>query len=335
MPRSVTGTEFAELLPVELDRVGVSPLDVPTETEYGFLLEEPAAPHEIIALEPDPEVNQTLWESPRGLRGFYWHYPVRGVRPGAETLLRHPEARLGGGTENDPLLVIGYYPSGRTMFLGIEATYRWRNRYGYRYYESFWRGALRWLSLGRMRSNDRRFELASLRSSYDISERVTLEARVLDEDFEPSTEPSISVQVTEPDGKRKALELNSMDGRAGLYRGTLLPERPGRYLATIEPTSGGPESPVRTEFQVLLPSRESADPSPDPVMLQRIANESGGSFVTALTLDDLEQAFPRNQERREPVSSRLEDAWDRWLTLILALMLLGAEWIVRKWAELV
>ncbi|MEL6429311.1 MAG: hypothetical protein AAFU73_06500 [Planctomycetota bacterium] len=335
MPRSVAGTEFTDLLPVEIDRAGVSILDVPTKAEHGFVLSNPAAPHEIVRLEPDVEVNRLLWESERGLRGFFWHYPVRGVRPGAETLLSHPTSRLGGGTENDPLLVVGYYPAGRTMYLAIEATHRWRNRYGYRYYESFWRGALRWLALGRMRSGDRRFELASLRSSYDISERVTLEARVLDEDYEPSNAANVDVALTPPDGERQSLVLDAVAGRPGLFRGTLLPSRPGRYGATIEPGPGGPESPVRAEFSVVLPSRESADPSPDPGALERLARETGGVFATVTSLDALEDAFPEGQERREPVSAKLEDAWDRWLTLLLALGLLGAEWIVRKWAELV
>ncbi|MEL6904750.1 MAG: hypothetical protein AAFP22_05055 [Planctomycetota bacterium] len=124
-------------------------------------------------------------------------------------------------------------------------------------------------------------------------------------------------------------------GRPGLFRGTLLPSRPGRYGATIEPGPGGPESPVRAEFSVVLPSRESADPSPDPGALERLARETGGVFATVTSLDALEDAFPEGQERREPVSAKLEDAWDRWLTLLLALGLLGAEWIVRKWAELV
>jgi len=335
MPRSVAGTEFADLLPVDLDRAGVGILDVPTKTEWTYVLEEPAAPHEIVSLEPDPDVNRALWEGPRGLRGFYWHYPVGDARPGAEVLLRHPEAKLGGGTETDPLLVVGYYPSGRTMFMAIEASYRWRYRYGYRYYEAFWRGALRWLALGRLRGGDRRFELTSLRSEYDISERVTLEARILDEDFEPSSDPSVEVTVEGPDGDDDPLGLTAVAGRPGLFRATLEPSRPGRYEARLEPGPGGPSAPVRAEFDVLLPSRESQDPSPDPDLMRRIAAESGGVAVTLASLADIEEAFPDGQERREPVSSQLEDAWDRWATLLLALGLLGAEWILRKKAELV
>ena len=333
MPRSIAGTDFADLLPVELDRAGVSMLDVPTEREHRYTLEDPGAPHEIVRLEQDPEVNRALWEDERGLRGFYWHYPVRGAKAGAQVLLRHPVASIAGGGERDPLLVTGYFPSGRTLFLAVEATNRWRFRFGYRYYEAFWRNALRWLALGRMRSGDRRFELESLRTEYDISERVTLEARVLDEDFQPSEEPSQAVILRTPDGEDVDLVLAGVEGRPGLYRGTFQPERPGRYVTLVESETGGER--VRTEFDVLLPSRENADPSPDPLLMERLAQLTGGVAASATDLTELEAAFPADQERREPVSSQLEDAWDRWATLLLALGLLSAEWLLRKRLELV
>ena len=58
---------------------------------------------------------------------------------------------------------------------------------------------------------------------------------------------------------------------------------------------------------------------------QKVANQ----------LEALLEAFPGGEERREPVSTRLDDAWDEWHTLLLALALLSAEWILRKRVELV
>jgi hypothetical protein len=124
-----------------------------------------------------------------------------------------------------------------------------------------------------------------------------------------------------------------VDGRPGLYRGTYQPERPGRYVSLVESETGGER--VRTEFDVLLPSRENADPSPDPVLMERLASLTGGVATSAASLEVIEEAFPPDQERREPVSSQLEDAWDRWATLILALCLLGSEWLLRKRMELI
>ena len=45
--------------------------------------------------------------------------------------------------------------------------------------------------------------------------------------------------------------------------------------------------------------------------------------------------FPGGEERREPISSRLDDVWDSWATLLFVLAVLSAEWILRKRLELV
>ena len=62
-------------------------------------------------------------------------------------------------------------------------------------------------------------------------------------------------------------------------------------------------------------------------------DESAGT--TLADLASLQTEFPGDEERREPISSQLKDAWDNWGTLLLALALLSAEWIMRKRYELI
>ena len=89
-----------------------------------------------------------------------------------------------------------------------------------------------------------------------------------------------------------------------------------------------------TEFEVVLPSRENQDPSPDPENLRLLSAKTGGKALDLAHARSLASEFPGGEERREPISSRLEDAWDSWHTLVIALLLLGAEWILRKRVEL-
>jgi uncharacterized membrane protein len=335
MPRSVAGTDFANLLPIELSRVGTT-VDIPTEVEHRPLLEDPAAPHELVRFEQDLGQNRALFESPRGLRGFFWHFPVAGVKPGSQVLLRHPVAANQAGGERDPLLVIGHYPAGRSLFLAIEASNRWLFRYDTKYFEGFWRNALRWLALGRLKSGDRRYRLEALRTEYALDDRVTLEARVLDEDFRPAELPSQEVLVAAEGDPSVTHDLAAVPGRPGLYRGTFQADRPGRYRAWIE--SEGRRAST-TEFAVVLPSRETADPRPDPDALAALTSLAGGVLRPLHEVDLLLApdggAFPGGEERREPISSQLEDAWDRFGTLLLALAVLSVEWILRKRYELV
>ena len=95
-------------------------------------------------------------------------------------------------------------------------------------------------------------ELEALRSTYDIADRVTLEARVLDDDFRPSEAANREIVLEDPDGEERPLEL------AGQR-----PPRPvPRHLPARRPARGpdprgrpGPENDVTAEFDVQLLAR--------------------------------------------------------------------------------
>jgi len=329
-PKSFPGTEFEKLLPVVLDSTGSLAYGADTNKTFRPILEDPTAPHEIVRLHPDIDVNRRLWEDPGGLSGMYWYTPILDVKPGAQALLRHPTDA--GPHGRYPLLVTGYYPSGRTMFLSIDSTWRWRYRFKDRYHERFWRNAVRWLALGRLKGGDRRYALDPLRQSYGLDERIVLEARLLDEDYQPSDRTEQEAFLSTPGGVTEEIRLVQVEGRSGIYRVSLEAERPGLYKAWIE-VSG--ERVAQTEVEVVLPSRESADPSPDPATLAAMANMTTGISVPLASIADLLPQFPGNEERHEPISSQLEDAWDNGWTLAIALALLSAEWILRKRLELI
>ncbi|MEX1026128.1 MAG: hypothetical protein WD226_13720 [Planctomycetota bacterium] len=329
-PRAFANTPLEDLLPVVVDPF----LEFQGDTTEVFrpVLQDPSDPHEILRLSQDPEENRRLWETEAGLDGFYWYFPVRRAKPGSQVLLRHPTDREPIDGELYPICVLGYYPSGRTMFLAVDSTYRWRFHYGNRYQGAFWRNAIRWLALGRLKSGDRRFRLETSRATYDLEDRIQFEARVLDADFRPAELDAQRIVWSGADGEEHELALLPDAERDGVYRGGLEVERPGIYRAWIQ-DEGKRLSIV--DFDVRLPSRENADPSPDPLAMQEIADLTGGKFLRLGDIGNLRTELPGGQERREPISSRLEDAWDRWATLLAILGVLSAEWILRKRAELI
>lgn len=332
MPKAVAGTDFAKLLPVTLDPTGALAFEVDTTVEQHPTLEDPASPHQIVRLHPDPDLNRQLWQDEGGLRGFYWYFPVRGAKPGAQVLLRHPTASLSGDGERDPLLVAGYYPEGRTLFLAIDSTHRWQFRYEHRYHERFWRNAIRWLALGRLKGGDRRHQLEALEPEYGLDERVSLEARVLDEDFEPLEAESRTVELRGPDGEEERLELTPDPSRPGVFRTSFEAGRAGAWSAVLLDAD---EPVARADYEVVLPSHENADPTPDPAGMLALAQRTGGRAVALSEASALLEAFPGGEERREALRSDLLDAWDRWGTLALVLALLTLEWIARKRFELI
>lgn len=329
-PRAFASTPLEELLPVVLESSGSSAALADTTREFRPRLEDPALPHEIVRLTSDPATNRELWEEPGGLRGFYWFHPVSRAKPGSQVLLRHPDAENRHG--RIPLLVAGYFPAGRTLYVGVDATWAWRYRYGDRYHERFWRNAIRWVALGRLKSGDRRVQLDAAQSSFDLDERVTLEARVLDEDFRPAEKPAVEARLQDPDGNVKPFQLVRVADRAGLYRASFDVERAGLYSAWIDADGRRVAS---AEFEVVLPSRENADPTPDPETMTAIASLSRGRAVELSRIRELAAEFPGGEEHREPISAELVDAWDRLATLLFALAILSVEWVLRKRFEMV
>jgi hypothetical protein len=298
--------------------------------EFHPRLEDSLNPHEIVRLHPELETNRELWEEESGLQGMYFYVPVHRAKPGSQVLLRHPfDANAYG---NHPLAVAGYYPSGRTLFLAVDETWRFLYHFGPRYHQRFWRNAIRWLALGRMKSGDRRYRLELARTQYDLGERVAVEARVLDSDYRPSSEPTQVVHWSTPEGSTTELTLTSSEGRPGVYRGSLEPARTGLYRVWIEAES---ERVASTEFEVVLPSLENRDPAPSPQELAALSTLSRGKAVDPKRMDELLAELPGNESRADPISARLDDIWDRWPTLLAALVVLSIEWILRKRFELV
>ena len=331
-PRSVAGTDFASLLPVRLDTTGSFAPEQDTSRAYLPRLGTPDAPHEITRLHPELEVNRALWESEAGLPGFLWFAPTLGALPGSQVLLSHPEVTVGANREPAPLLVAGYYPEGRTLFLATDSTWRWRKRFRERYHHRFWHNALRWLALGRLRSQDRRHSLESMEPTYDLDESVVLEARVLDDDFGPTDAESIEILWQPPGQNAEPIRMTVIDGTPGHFRLRRNVERTGMYQAWIERDGSRLAS---AEFEVRMPSKETRDPSPDPAAMAALANVGGGRSVHLSSWDELVAEFPGDEERRLPVASDLTDTWDRWSTLLIALALFTLEWILRKRYELI
>lgn len=331
LPRAYVGTPLEAVFPVLFDDAELRSGPSDTRRKYRPRLEDPDHPHEIVRLHSELEVNRELWEEESGLWGMHWFSPVSRAKPGAQVLLRHPRESNSYGAY--PLAVAGYYPSGRTLFLAFDETWTFRYHWGPRFHERFWRNAIRWLALGRLRSGDRRYRIELARTSYDLGARVGVEARVLDEDYRPSTAQTQELRWSAPEGQPQDLILTAVEGRPGLFRGSVEPSRTGLHRVWVE--QGG-ERLSGAEFEVVIPSLESADPTPAPAALAELAALTGGVAVDLAHADELVQkALPGGEQRRDPISARLDDIWDHGWTLLVVLAVLSAEWILRKRFELV
>lgn len=357
-PRSYAGTPIQDLLPIELASQDDEAL-LPREQKEEFLprLENPTTPHELVRLYEEPfetkgtktpeqliDENRRLFEEPNGLRGQYWFCPVKKVKPGAEVLLRHPDLRNRYG-----FLVLAattFVPEGRTMFMGIDSTWRWRYVFGEQYFERFWRKVIRYLALNRLKSGDRRYTLAVERSVFELNDRAALEARVLDDSFQPTRKPNQQAFVRAlKSGKVTSVLLDSAPGEPGTFHSAFVVNEEGRYEAWItgDDQQGG-KRVASVEFEARLPDRENRDPMLDAGTLRAIASisSSGSAANKANTdhyfplsgIDQVAKRFPGGGAQEFPEPSEFHDLWDHWLVILTLVVVLAAEWALRKRSQL-
>ncbi len=344
-PRSYAGTPIEELLPIELPGAEEEALaHADRSIEFLPRLESPSHPHDLVRLVDNPEENRRLWELPNGLRGHYWFAPVKKALPGAEVLLRHPELRNRYG--NLVLAAVTYVPEGRSMFLGIDSTWRWRYVYSDTYFDRFWRKVMRYLALNRLKSGDRRYNLAVERSVFELNDRAVLEARVLDEAFQPSVKPRQPAFVKLlRTGKVTQVSLEPVPGEAGAFRAAFpLPEE-GRYEAwlTADDTEGG-KRVASVEFDARLPDRENRDPMLDATTLRAVAAISAGGTAASAAgatnyfplsrVGEVARRFRGGGQIDIPEAAEVRDLWDTGWVLAALVGLLAAEWWLRKRSQL-
>lgn len=298
------------------------------EKPFRLALENPLDPPEVLRLEKEPVRNRRLWEDPEyGLAGFYWYYPVERAKTGAEVWARHPENRNRYGKH--VIMASTYYPAGRTVFIGVDATWRWRFPYRDKYTDLFWRKMVRFLAQNKLRRKDYRYDLNTDRSRYNLNERVRITARVRDVDFRLSEKPFQTIKLMDPRARVTDLRLEKVE--PGTYERTYIAPEPGTFQLWIEDESApGGARQALTTFTVTIPRLEAENPVLDRAVLERTARISGGAYFGLHEMGRLVDAL-RDEKIVRPLSNPArEDLWSSWWALLLFTGFMAVEWILRK-----
>jgi hypothetical protein len=322
MPAAFHDTPLARLLPFAVDRVRY-PAEMLSE---GFVVQPTdlglASP--AMQLGDTPDETARIWKN---LPPLYWLLEVPEVKPGVRVLAEHP-TRTAPDSRHLPVFLFQYVGAGKVLFHATDETWRWRYRVGDLYFARYWIQTIRYLCRSKLADGGHSAILSTDRREYPQGESVRLRVRFADERLAPTEDDGVTVVVEQAGRKTQRMSLHRAAAARGLFEGVLDRPATGSYHAWIAaPTLPG-QSPA-VDFTVILPPGEFAQVRMDAAAMRSAAEISGGRFYTFDTADRLlEDLPPGHQVPIESVPPR--PLWNRWPVLALFLVLLIAEWILRK-----
>jgi hypothetical protein len=293
----------------------------------------------ILRVLENPDAVREFWESEQYQTWCYAYTPVQRAKSSASVLaVRRDEG--GRSTDAHPIIAIQDYGLGKVLWLAHEEFWRLRAEQEppNLYYWRFWSGIIRHLATYRLLGGNKRVKLWVDRANgrYRLGETVAIEAKFLDEDFNPvpataAGDTARTIVLQKPDGEEEELTLAPVptDPPEGLFRTRTVARAPGTYR--IVATVPGETEPAKATFVVEETTIEMRDPLVDMKTLQGIAQASRGRVLDPDQFRRIieDRIVPPTSIVRsgEPVRTTL---WDRAWVLWLFVSLLAAEWVIRR-----
>jgi hypothetical protein len=346
MPHWHTSPLLRELLPVRYAQTETSFYASP-EPASRIRLTAAGTAHPIMQQAGGAEENREIWES---FPPITWRHAVASVKEGASVLayaeplpvgpgaaLAERGARPEDATAAAPLIVAQPYGLGRVVALTYDETWRLRYRKGDVHHHKFWGQLLRWGVGDKLRSGTEHVRIGTDLLTYPIGAPVRIEARVLDMDYKAVTNDSIYVRVSSNEREVIRRQLQYRRDSCGIFEATLpaMPEA-GLYRVELESrkvdellTREGAAA-VGTEFVVAAPgtSRELSELSTDLDTPRAMAAASGGKVAGPESADSVLDVFGPGSRRLSEI--RELTLWDSWPMLALMVLIITAEWLLRR-----
>lgn len=319
-------TELGELFPVDLDPG--EPGGFGAAIPASLALTEAGARSALTRLVPAAEDNADLWGE---LPGFQWHAAATRARAGSQVLAVH-ESRE-GAYGRLPLLVTRTARTGKVLFMGTDAAWRWREGYEDRYHYRFWGQVIRWMAYQRNMNAGETMRLFFAPDRPRVRSAVALNVNVMDASGAPLQGATVRARIESPSGRIEVVEFEPADaegdderGAWGLYAATFRPLEPGRHAAVLECVETG--ATLDAEIPVIgEPLERRGRPARHDVM-DEIARLSRGAVLEGLSADAVAEAVA-SLPPPEPIVSRSR-LWAHPLFGAAVALGMALLWIGRK-----
>ena len=263
------------------------------------------------------------------LPGIYWTHPVDSLKPAARVLAvnANPARRTDDGTP-EPLMVLQPFGSGRVMYVGFDATRRWRYLNDGGYHQRFWANVMRYLATVKARQ----VVISTGGDRFSAGEKITVEVEAYDENFKPRTDEQFVVWMLDAQTGQAlqdgGIVCKAVEDRPGQYKADLTLDRTGTFdLTALRDDPDAADKVDGKRIVVELPRAESLRSEADAQRMRAIASR-GEYFLPLAQADRLGQIVPVG--RLTAINDVPRELWDTKLALLALTLLLVVEWVLRK-----
>jgi hypothetical protein len=329
-PGQLAQTELAEMLPVV-----VEPASRPRDAEpFTLRLTAEAEQIDFMRLGATDAEHAKGW---RNLGPLPWYQPVSRLHPLATALAVHPKETVADGKSPQPIIAIRRYGRGEVIYIGFNETWRLRKRYGEQYYRQFWGQMIHRLGLSHALGSQKRFVVRTDRQQYQPDDKVVLTIEAYNANFEPLSDEDLPDRKltgelvvpglpSDGSGGRNSRGIGIPQLREGVFETRLSVVEPGEHRVQVKDPVTGDVSDVH--FQVSNLSVERRTAVRNVALQEEIARATGGKSFEIPDFSSFVSEF--QPEPKKETSLRVKPLWNTWLVFGAVLVLLFAEWLIRK-----
>lgn len=325
-PTAYRGTPLEKMLPVEWETAMA-----PVQQRPTMLALTPAGrANPMLRLSSEETENVAVWKH---FPPVHWIRQVSRAKPGAQVLLEDSDPAKMTRFGKMPALVLQQYGVGQVLYLGTDDTWRWRQEEGVVLHPLLWSQIVQRMALEHLLGGSKRTQLSSDKQRYVSGERVSVFARLYDQNFGPLREASaIGGFALQPSagaapGPPQSVQMRAVPDQPGMYRGDFVVSAAGGYLFSM-----ANDAKTVLPFSVSKPQFELGATAMNEPLLKEMARLTGGAFFREETLSTLPETISQKDERISRVIDA--DLWSSPFYFLLMCGLVTTEWIVRKKCQL-
>jgi uncharacterized membrane protein len=326
-PAAYRNTAIEALLPVNISKVDSEETRGSITQGFRPVLTKAGADSSIFRFYADKSVNEKFLRD--DIQPIFWYCRGVATKQGVgEVYAEHPSDMDPDGRHRAPLLVFGHFGAGRTMFSGIDDSWRWRFYTGESVFDTYWIQQLRYLARSK-KLGQRRLTFTSARPTYELGEQVRLTLRVLDPQLIQQLPDQVRVDIQ--DATNNALvgqqTMMRIEGSNDTYNVSFTADHVGKFTAKLPPIAAGVDA-MDLDIPVTVPKLELSQPQVDRAALMKLVSVMGGQLI--------EPAQAATELPKIPSAAKVipietsQPLWDAPVGLILFVLLITTEWVVRK-----